>query len=356
MTAEDQDKTEEPTSYRLDEARKRGEVSKSAEVSGFLVMTVFAIAMALTGAMIANALVVATVDTIAYSGAHPLFGSGMNAWMMSKYFPVLQSLFPLILVLIIGAVSANLVQTGPIISAHPITPDFMRLNPVQALKRMFSMKSVMDVGKMLLKMIFLSFVLYVAYRNADDFVALIILNDPNRLPEWISAIFVKSSIYVLAVLALMALVDFVLVRRDYMKKMRMSRRDVRDEVKKRDGDPEVKSKQRQLIRDVLKKARSVPKVREADVILVNPTHIAIALKYCPATMRAPIVLSKGAGYVGEQIRRIASQHNIPIVRMPALARMLYRECAIESAVSESLYGRLAVVYRWLYSQKSRANT
>lgn len=354
MTSEDQDKSEEPTPYRLEEARKQGEVSKSAEVSGWVVMAAFAITLALTGGWVARTSAAAMVESMAYAGIRPVFGAGMIGWVFSTYYPVLQSLFPLVLLLIIGAVSANLFQTGPIFTVQPISPNFQRLNPKQAVKRLFSMKSIIDVGKMLLKMALLGAVLFIAYHNVSEFVARIARSNPSRIAETIFSVFLNSSLFVLAVLALMALLDLIFVRREYLKKMRMSRRDLRDEVKKRDGDPEVKAKQRQLIREVLKKARSVPKVSEADVILTNPTHIAVALKYCPKTMRAPIVLSKGAGFVGEQIRRVARQNKVPIIRMPALARHIYRECAIEAAVSESMYGRIAVVYRWLYSQQSRA--
>ncbi len=354
MALEDQDKSEQPTAYRLEEAKKQGEVSKSAEVSGLVILAVFAITLAMTASWIAVELSQATIKTIAFSGAHPVLGSDMLGWLKTTYYPVLQSMSPLILAVIVAAMVANVFQTGPIFSTHPITPDFKRMNPMQAIKRVFSMRSVLEMTKLMLKMGFLAILLYAAYRTCDDFIAQMIMNEPTRLPEQIRTAFIKTSIYVLAVLALMALVDFFMTRREFMKKMRMSRRDVRDEVKKRDGDPEVKSKQKQLIRDLLKKARSVAKVSEADVILTNPTHVAVALKYCPTTMRAPIVLSKGAGYVGEQIRRVARQHQIPIVRMPTLARRLYRECAIEAPVSDDFYARLAVVYRWLYSQKGKA--
>lgn len=351
MATEDQDKSEEPTAYRLEEAKKKGEVSKSAEVTGVAVLILFAITAAMTASWVTQAIVNTTVKTIAYSGSRPVIGNDMLAWLSATYYPVLQSLFPLVLVLIIVSVVGNVFQTGPIFTTHPITPDFQRLNPTQAFKRIFSIKSVLETGKLILKMTFLALLLYIAYRNLHEFVANVANNESIKLPFLMKAAFIKVSIYILAVLVVMALIDYLLVHREFMKKMRMSRRDLRDEVKKKDGDPEVKSKQKQLIRDVLKKARSVAKVAEADVVLVNPTHVAVALKFSPKTMRAPIVLSKGAGYMGGQIRKMANKHQIPIVHMPALARLIYKDCAIDAPVAEKLYSKLAVVYRWLYSQK-----
>jgi len=147
-----------------------------------------------------------------------------------------------------------------------------------------------------------------------------------------------------------------MTRRQYMRKMRTSRRELKDEVKRRDGDPEVKSKQKRLLREILKKARSVPKAAEADIILTNPTHVAVALQYRPATMRAPVILTKGSGYMSRRIRDVAGRHGVPILRSPALARALYRECEIDAPVPEKLYVRLAPVYRWLFNHKRAAVT
>jgi flagellar biosynthetic protein FlhB len=136
-----------------------------------------------------------------------------------------------------------------------------------------------------------------------------------------------------------------------MRTMRTSRRELRDEVKRRDGDPEVKARQKRAIRELLKKARSVMKAADADVILTNPTHVAVAIQYRPATMRAPIVLAKGAGFMSQRIRDVATRHGVPILRSPALARALYKEVDIDAPVPEALYAKLSPVYRWLFARK-----
>ena len=162
--------------------------------------------------------------------------------------------------------------------------------------------------------------------------------------------FWKTSLYVLLVLGLAAMADLMFVRRDHMKRMRMSRRELRDEVKRRDGDPEVKSKQKRQQRELLKKVRALPRVGDADVVLTNPTHYAVAVQYRPRTMRAPVVLAKGRGFLAARIRALAGTASVPVLRMPALARAIYADCDIDGPVPEALYGQLAPVYRQLFAQ------
>jgi flagellar biosynthetic protein FlhB len=351
MATEDQDKSEQPTPYRLEEARRRGEVAKSAEAVGTAVLIAFAATMAMTAAWVMQSIALATRDTLLLAGGKPALSAGLAMWMNTTWAPVWQSLSPLALALIVVAVIANAAQTGPIFTAHPIKPDFNRLNPAQTFKRLFSMRTLWELGKMLLKMALLAALAYAVFGEMQALTESISASSPQRLPALALAAFGKTSIYVLVILALMAVLDLLMTRREYLRKMRMSRRDLRDEVKRRDGDPEVKSKQKRLIRELLKKARSVPKVAQADIVLTNPTHYAVALQYRPATMRAPIVLAKGTGFMSRRIREIASRHGVPILRQPALTRALYRECELDAPVPEARYAELAPVYRWLFAHR-----
>lgn len=173
---------------------------------------------------------------------------------------------------------------------------------------------------------------------------------PQRFGSLLLAAFVKASIYVLAILVIAALIDLLFTRREFLKKMRMSRRELKDEVKRRDGDPQVKSKQKQQIRDLLKKVRSVPRVRDADVVLTNPTHYAVAVRYRPGQTSAPVVLAKGAGFLCARIKNEATRHCVPVVRVPELARALYRQCEIDGYVPEEQYAQLGPIYRELWSR------
>jgi flagellar biosynthetic protein FlhB len=350
MAQEDQDKTEQPTQYRLDEAHKRGEVAKSAEMVGAVLMLAFAATVVVTGAGIGNAFVDATTASLNLAGARPLISGGLLSWMGATYAPVLQALTPLLLALIVIAVAGNVLQTGPVFSTHPITPDFKRLNPAQVFKKLFALRTLWELFKLGLKMALLSLVAWLVVVQALPLVAGAALGLPAKLPQMLLSTFWHASLYVLLVLVLIAILDWLFVRRDFTRKLRMSRRELRDEHKRRDGDPEIKSKQKKLIRDLLRKARAVPKVGEADFVLTNPTHYAVAMQYRPATMRAPIVLAKGAGFLAARIRDVAGRNGVPLVRSPELARALYRDVDVDAPVPEALYGQLAPIYRRMFGR------
>lgn len=349
MSQADQDKTEQPTPHRLEEARKRGEVAKSADAVGAVVMIVFAAIVAVTGGWIATSLAGATRRMVELAGNAPELDRSFAAWTAHAYAPVWQSLTPLVLGLLIAAVVANVAQVGPLFTTHPLKPDLKRMNPAQTLKRVFSMRTLWELGKLIGKLALLAALATFFVSQARALAEAAAMALPQRLGSLALGVFVKTSIYVLMALGVAAAADLLFSRREYMRRMRMSRRELRDEIKRKDGDPAVKSKQKQQIRELLKKTRALGRVREADVVLTNPTHVAVALRYRPGQTLAPMVMAKGAGTLSKQIRRLAAKHGVPIVRMPALARALYKDCEIDGPVAEAHYLGLAPVYRKLWA-------
>lgn len=351
MSEGDQDKTEQPTQYRLEEARKQGQVAKSADLVGVLGLAAFGVTLVMTAGGIAGALAVATRQMIGLAGAKPAIGTELGVWVGGIYAGLLQHLMPLVLALVVVAVVANLAQTGPIFSAHSIKPDFKRMHPSNAVKRLLSMRSLWELGKLMIKLLLLAAVAYAAVLAAPRLVGEVAASAPQRLPTVLLDKVWRTTLWLLLVLGLMALTDLLFVRRDHLKRMRMSRRELRDEIKRRDGDPEVKSKQKKKLRELLRKVRALPRAGDADVILTNPTEYAVAVQYRPRTMRAPVVLAKGRGFLAARVRSFASRAGVPILRMPTLARALYKECEIDGPVPEALYGQLAPVYRQLYANR-----
>jgi flagellar biosynthesis protein FlhB len=351
MSQGDQDKTEQPTPFRLDEARKRGEVAKSVDVAGAMSMIVFASIIGLTAASIAIAFAVATSRMISVAGDVAALNGAFVTWVLQVYAPLWQALAPVVLGLLVVAVVGHVVQTGPILSAHPLKPDFKRMNPAQNIKRIFSMRTLWELGKLTLKFLLLAGVCALFVSKAAILAEAVAMTIPQRAGMMLHAAFVKTSIYVLLVLAVVAAADLLFSRREFTKKMKMSRRELKDEIKRRDGDPAVKSKQKQQLRELLKKTRAIARVPSADVVLTNPTHVAVALRYRPGETPAPVVLAKGAGVLGGRIRSIAARHRVPIVRSPKLARALYRECDIDGMVPTDMYLSLAPIYRELWATK-----
>jgi flagellar biosynthetic protein FlhB len=351
MAQADQDKSEKPTPYRLEEARKRGEVAKSTDVVGALVMVTFAAVCALTAAGVARAVANATRQMIGMAGNAPMPGAGLAAWTVHVYSPVAQALTPLVLALVVAAVLGNVLQTGPVFTTHPLKPDFKRMHPAQVVKRIFSFRSLWELSKLLLKAMLLLAIGLLFLWRARGLAEASALTVPRRLGALLLSDFGRTSLYVLMALGFVALLDLLFVRREYMRKMRMSRRELKDEVKRRDGDPTVKSKQKQQIRELLKKTRALGRVREADMVVTNPTHVAVALRYRPGETLAPVVLAKGAGLLGRRIRLLAHRHGVPLLPSPPLARALYRECDIDGLVPQSHYASLAPLYQQVWAAR-----
>jgi flagellar biosynthetic protein FlhB len=343
----DQSKTEKPTPFRLEEAREKGQVARSADLSGLLVAIVFGLVFAISSYALAAALAHATQRTILMAGNAPLPSASLMAWLGATFHPLWQAMLPLVIALLVAAVLANIMQTGPVFSGAPLKPDFSRMNPIQGLKRMFSLRIVWELCKLSLKVILLGGVAWLIAAGIEGNMESAALSSPAGLALRFRAIWVQVTGWVLLLLALVALFDLWFTRREFLRKMRMSRRDMSDETKRREGDPAVRQKRKRLIAELLKHSRSVRRVPEADIVLTNPTHLAIALKYRPKTMRSPVVLSKGADAVAARMRLIAARSGVPCLRSPELARALFKECRIDQAVPADLYAQLAPVYRWL---------
>ena len=351
MSQADQDKTEQPTPYRLEEARRRGEVAKSTDAVGAISMITFAVVLALTAGNIVSALAMSTRQMINLAGNAPVPGAGLASGVLPLYAPVLQALTPLILAMVVAAVLGNVLQTGPIFSAHPLKPDFKRMHPAQVFKRIFSFRSLWELGKLALKVGLLLGIGALFVWRARALAEASAMSPPQQFGGLLLGAFTRTSLYVLLAFGLVALLDLLFVRREYLRKMRMSRRELKDEVKRRDGDPTVKSKQKQQIRDLLKKTRAMARVHEADMILTNPTHVAVAVRYRPGETLAPVVLAKGAGLLARQIRQLGARHRVPLLSAPPLARALYRECDIDGLVPQAHYAALAPHYQRLWAQR-----
>lgn len=347
MADDDQSKTEQPTTHRLQEAHERGQVARSADLTGVLVTIVFSIAFAVSSFAIVSALTRSVRLTLLMAGNAPVPSAGLMAWVQRTYAPFGQALIPVLLAVVVTAILANVVQTGPTFSATPLKPDFTRLNPAQGLKRIFSLRILWELAKLGLKALLLGGVGWALAPGIMRKAEAAAFSAPSSLALVFRSIYVQVTTWALVVLALVALIDLWFTRREYVRKLRMSRRDLKDEVKRRDGDPEVRHKRKRLIAEMLKHSRSLSRVPEADIVLANPTHLAIALQYRPKSMRSPIVLSKGSDAMAAQMRLVAGRSGVPCLHSPALARALFRECRIDQAVPAHLYTQLAPVYRWL---------
>lgn len=347
MADNDQDKTEQPTSFRLQEARERGQVPRSSDLASTLVIIGFTVAFAAASYGMAAALSHGVARTLLMAGNAPAPSASLWYWLQRTFQPTWQAILPIVMAMVIVAVLANVVQTGPNFSATPLKPDFSRLNPAQGAKRLFSLRVLWELAKLVLKLGLLVALAWLLVPGITRHVESAAFAAPTSIGMLTRSIYMQVTTWVLILFAFMALFDLWFTRREYIRKLRMSRRDIKDEVKRREGDPLIRSRRRRLMGEMLKQSRSVRRVPDADIVLTNPTHLAIALKYRPKTMRSPLVLAKGSDAVAARMRMTAARSGVPCLRSPELARALYKECKIDRPVPQHLYRTLAPVYRWL---------
>lgn len=347
MAADEQSKTEQPTPFRLQEAREKGQVPRSADMSGVIVIVVFSVAMAAASYNIVNALAHSVTRTLLMAGNAPEPSASLFTWLQRTFQPTWQAIVPVVMAVLVAAVVGNLVQTGPVFSTDPLKPDFSRLNPAQGAKRLFSLRILWELFKLALKLGVLACLAWALAGSIGRKVQAATFAEPSSIGMLLRSTYIQVTTWMLALLGLIALLDLLFTRKEYIRKLRMSRTDIKDEHKRREGDPDIRQKHRRLMSELVKRSRSIRRVAEADVLLTNPTHLAIALKYRPKTMRSPVVLSKGSDALAARMRALAAQSGVPCLRSPELARALYRECKIDRPIPPHLYKPLAPIYRWL---------
>lgn len=341
--AQEHDRSEAATPFKLREAQRRGQVAKSLELNSLLILLAALGALYLFGETFTNGIL--RVSERWFTSAHLLQFDGHTPvqWFEEIVRTLVALFWPFLAGLIAVAVLANLVQTGPIFSFFPLKPDVRRLNPVQGFKRLFSKKLLFESFKSILKLLLFGVVLY--YTMVGILPKLVGLMDVH--PDNYAAILLAESgeimfKLVMAVLVV-ALLDIAFVRWDFAKQMRMSRRELKEEVKRREGDPLIRAKLRALQKEAVKRTHSLGRVPDADILITNPTHLAVALKYDRGSMVAPLIIAKGAGELALHMRARAREHGIPVVENKGLARKLFGSTGIDEPIPEELYPAVAQV-------------
>ena len=353
--AEEQDdsqKTEDPTSRRLDEARKRGQVANSREVNNLLMLGVFSMSVLLFGGTAAGAIYKATMPFIESPDLVPTdFGHLVQiGWKLLGVLLVAGAV-PLILA-VIAAIGAGYLQFGLVWSADGLTPKLDKISPLAGLKRMFSMRSLAEFVRGLLKLAVVgSVAMFLILPEVAHLNKLIGMEMIQLLGET-KALLAKLLIGVVSIVAAIAAIDVIYQRLQHMREMRMSRQEIKDEFKETEGDPLVKGRLRQLRMERTRR-RMMAQVPQSDVVVTNPTHYAVALKYDPGSMAAPKMMAKGVDQVAAKIREIAKEHGIPIVENPPLARGLFAAVDVDEEVTPEFYNAGAEVISYIFKLKRR---
>lgn len=345
-------KTEEPTAHKLSEAREKGNVVTSQEVSSFAILLGGAITAAFLGPFMAERLANATGGLLANVHAISFDAANIGDVLMDVLFEVSIGVAPIALLLIVLGAGAKLVVSGFLLSAESLKPSLEKISPLKGLKRMFSLKSLVEFGKGLVKLVIVGTIVYFLAVPEVDRVEILMQMDVAAAAEEAREVLVIMFAGVVAVMAVIAGLDYLYQRYEYLKQMRMSKQEIKDEHKQAEGDPMVKGRLRQ-IRAERARTRMMAAVPTADVVVTNPTHFAIALKYDIDSMGAPRVVAKGVDEVAFRIREVANENDIPIVENPPLARALFSTADIDEEVPPEHYKAVAEVISYVFKLKNK---
>jgi flagellar biosynthesis protein FlhB len=338
---EQSSKTEDPSSKRLDDARKRGDVVKSQEVTTWFMMLGAATIFTFLAPWMASGLSSSMAGILGNADMIELGGGGFGQFFYGLAGSILMVAMIPLLILALCAIAANLVQHRPLLSVEPITPKFEKISPIAGFKRLFSSEALVNFVKGLVKLGVVGAVMFFVLWPEQDRLDAMITAEPMGLLADVQELGLKVMWASLAVITLIALADFLYQRQKWWKRQMMTVQEVRDEYKQMEGDPKIKSRIRQ-IRMERSRQRMMASVPEATVVITNPTHFAVALKY-DRGMAAPKCVAKGADAIALRIRGVAEEHDVPIVENPPLARALFASVEIDETIPAEHFKAVAQV-------------
>lgn len=351
--ADEAEKTEAATPKKKEDARRKGQVAQSRDVSTVVLLATGALALA---SPLGEALVARIHEsTVRIWGGlliRPSTLADYHAVMLDLSLGVLTLLAPFGLVFLAMGAASNLVQIGWMLSAEALQPKFEKLDPIKGMKRFVSLERLYELAKALLRLVLVVAILVWLLMPALPDVLTHVGARPAAIGLLAGDLLQRTIWTILAVFALFAVLDYVWQRYQHEKRLRMTKQEVRDETKQREGDPKVKSRIRQIQREAAQR-RMFEAVADADVVVVNPTHYAVALQYRPALQRSPKVLAKGRNHVALRIRRRAEELGIPVVENPPIAQLLYRTAKVDREIPEDLYQAVAEVLAYVYKLDPR---
>ena len=347
--ADDEEKTEEPTSKKIEDAREEGNVPKSQDFSGFVTLFVAVIAVLTLTKFIALHIENLYRYYISFAGVDLTKNSILSMAIITTK-ELLLAVLPIALLVAVAGVFANIIQFGFIFSTKAITPDIKKIDPIKGLKNLFSIKKLIETIKVILKVSFVFVVasyFFISFTKQLPHVAYYSIFDQII---WLRDKIIILASVMLILFLILSIADLLIVRYQYFKDLRMSKQEIKDEFKQMEGDPQIKARIKKIQMEMAQK-RMMQEVQNADVIITNPTHYAVAIRYNRQKDKAPIVLAKGINEVALKIKEIGRKHMIQIVENPPLARELYKICDLDKAIPESLYKAVAEVLAFVYKTK-----
>lgn len=354
MAGEDEgsgERSQEPTQKKLDDARKKGDVPKSMEVNTWFLLSAGALALLMFGREGASKLALGLKGYVANAGTITVDGAALTALMGKTAILILSALALPLLFFVGAAILGNIVQNGLIYSTEPLTPKLSKISPLAGFKRLFSKTSLVNFAKGIFKLVIVgSAITWVIWPRREE-LGLMALMEPTRFGPYSWELMTSMIGTAIAVLTVLAIADILYQRHAWFERQKMSFQELKEEYKQLEGDPHIKAKIRQL-RQQRARSRMMSQVPQASVIITNPTHYAVALKYEPG-MNAPLCVAKGLDAIALKIREIGTEHRVPIVENPPLARALYASVDVDGEVPADHYKAVAEVIGYVMGMKRR---
>jgi flagellar biosynthetic protein FlhB len=345
MAEQEQNRSEPATPYKLEEAKKQGQVAKSLDFNSFAIVSALLLVLIGGGQMATERMAGLAAWLFELSGSLRLGQpADTAAWLAEILMAALGVVVPIAAVGVIFAVLSNLLQTGPVFTFEPLKPKFERINPVAGLKRVFNKRMLFEGLKTILKLGVLSLIVYAFLVASLPGLPAVAVGDVGVQMDWLARNGIALLFRLALALLVFGIIDLAWTRWQYGKQMMMSRRELKEEIKRREGDPLIRAKMRELQKENLKQASSLGRVPDADVIITNPQHLAVALQYVRGEMAAPHIIAKGMEAWAADMRSLARRHDIPVIERKTLARELFRRGQIDRPVPPQTYIEVARVY------------
>ncbi|EHM45930.1 MAG: flagellar type III secretion system protein FlhB [Yokenella regensburgei] len=350
MSEENDDKTEAPTPQRLEKAREEGQIPRSRELTSFLILLVGVCVIWLGGESLARRLAALLSGGLRFDHSIVNDPNLILGQIILLIREAMLALLPLIVGVVVIAIVAPMLLGGIIFSPKSISLKLDKLNPLPGIKRMFSAQTAAELVKAILKSILVGSIAgFFVWLHWPEMMRLISESPMTAMGNALNMVGLCALLVAIGVIPMVGFDVFWQIH-SHLKKLRMSRQDIRDEFKQNEGDPHVKGRIRQMQRAAARR-RMMADVPKADVIVTNPTHYSVALQYDENKMSAPKVLAKGAGLVALRIRELAAENRIPTLEAPPLARALYRHAEIGQQIPGQLYAAVAEVLAWVWQLK-----
>jgi flagellar biosynthetic protein FlhB len=347
--ADEEEKTEEPTSKKLEDAKNEGNISKSMEVTGATVLFFGSLYLLFFSSFSMMEIKKLMMFSYGFIGKE-LDSTVFYAITYSVTLTLLKALAPLFILIIVLVLASNLAQFGFVMV--PLKFDLQKLDPIKGLGNIFGLKKFIEALKLSLKLVIIIIVMCILFLLTNkQFLAMMNQDTMATISSML-----KLSVYfiftILLIIIIFAIIDFYFSRHYYMKSLRMSKQDIKDEFKNMDGDPQVKGRIRRIQMQMAQK-RMMSSVPNADVVITNPSHYAVALKYDNKVSSAPKVIAKGIDFIALKIKDVARENKIPIIENPALARSLYEQIDIDREIPSEFYKAMAEIFSYVYELKGK---